>query len=470
MAAFALMNAADSSATWPQLAAAFASLPLPVALIDLETTGGHFDHDRITEVALLRFAGGQISRHQWLVNPQQPISSFITRLTGISNDMVADAPTFGELASQLLPLLRGHLLVAHNSRFDYTFLQRELARCGLPFATPTLCTVQLSRKLYPEYFKHNLDSLIERFDLKPHGDGRHRAMTDVLVLAQFLELSLQQHAEHWLAQCQNLIRPCCLPAWLPAAVRQQLYALPDTPGISLWQHPGHAQAQLQWHEAAFTDIGHLLHRAGAADRWRDTRSVSFMPAASLLHAHALAGNHPAAPPAEAASQAWYTVQWMADDHGRLQARIVKLDNGCRPQRPYGLFAHPRAAKKALAEWARQHRLCPAALDILPTSLPATAPCPLAAASQCHGHCRDAEHITEHNRRVQAAAPLLPVCDWGQRHEIWLEEHHPVNGCHAHLHCAAGAIALAHGGWYFHETLPRLFKQRFRQPRGIQVVC
>ena len=116
--------AAPAPAHWPQLAAALATLPLPVAVVDLETTGGHFEQDRVTEVAVLRFEQGRISRHQWLVNPQQPISAFITRLTGISNEMVADAPVFADIAPALLPLLQGHILVAHNSRFDYTFLRR----------------------------------------------------------------------------------------------------------------------------------------------------------------------------------------------------------------------------------------------------------------------------------------------------------------------------------------------------------
>ena len=175
---------------WPQLAACFARLGMPVAVVDLETTGGNMYEDRVTEVALLRFEGGKITQHQWLVNPEQPISPFITRLTGIDDEMVASAPVFTELAPMLLPLLRGTLVVAHNSRFDYTFLRHEFRRAGVCFAAPALCTVQLSRRLYPEFHKHNLDSIIERFDLAV--ESRHRAMADVLVLADFLEKSIAQ--------------------------------------------------------------------------------------------------------------------------------------------------------------------------------------------------------------------------------------------------------------------------------------
>ncbi|WP_066569115.1 PolC-type DNA polymerase III [Snodgrassella sp. CFCC 13594] len=201
---------------WIQLAQALRTLPLPVAIVDLETTGGHFEQDRITEIAILRLYQGQWQRHQWLVNPQQPISEFITSLTGISNDMVADAPVFGALAERLLPLLRGHLLVAHNSRFDYTFLRREFARAGIAFAAPTLCTVQFSRKLYPQHFKHNLDSIIARFHIQIDPADRHRAMGDVVALSQFLSLSLAEKKAPSMAQSMAAIGKTTLPPRMAA--------------------------------------------------------------------------------------------------------------------------------------------------------------------------------------------------------------------------------------------------------------
>ena len=140
---------------WPRLAAAFSRIGLPVAVVDLETTGGNLYQDRVTEVAVLRFENGQATRYEWLVNPQQPISDFIARLPGIDDELVKDAPFFGQIAADLLPLLRGTLLLAHNSRFDYTFLRHEFQRIGIDFAAPALCTVQLSRRLYPQFHKHN---------------------------------------------------------------------------------------------------------------------------------------------------------------------------------------------------------------------------------------------------------------------------------------------------------------------------
>ncbi len=463
--------AAPAPAHWPQLAAALATLPLPVAVVDLETTGGHFEQDRVTEVAILRFEQGHISRHQWLVNPQQPISAFITRLTGISNEMVADAPVFADIAPTLLPLLQGHILVAHNSRFDYTFLRREFARAGHAFAAPSLCTVQLSRKLYPEHNKHNLDSLIERFGLNIAATERHRALGDVLALTDFLDLSLQQNnAQSWLAYWPQLTKPHWLPTWLPEHLRQQLYRLPDSAGLSVWHHPGHHTPTLLTHEHAFSQIAGLLQLPGAADRWQHTGNIRFIPALSLLHAHALKAEylqtHPAAPQAAA----WYTAAFVADHHGRLQARVVPLSNGLQSSRPYGLFAHPRAAKKALAEWAREHSLCPAILDIGGQGGGLQTPCPVAAAQLCSGDCRLPEHIQQHNQAVLQAAPLLPVLDWGTQHALKLTEFDPLSGQTITLHCAAAAIEMADGQWYFDDALPRLFKQRLKNRSGIEVVC
>lgn len=460
-----------TDAHWPQLAAALATLPLPVAVVDLETTGGHFEQDRITEVAVLRFDQGRISRHQWLVNPQQPISAFITRLTGISNQMVAAAPAFADIAPALLPLLQGHIVVAHNSRFDYTFLRHEFTRAGHAFAAPSLCTVQLSRKLYPEHSKHNLDSIIARFGLNIAATERHRALGDVVALTDFLNLSLQQHGPYtWLAHWQQLTKPHCLPAWLPEPLRHTLYHLPDSAGISIWHHPGHHQPTVLTHEQAFSHIAALLQQPGAADRWQHTAHIRFIPALSLLHAHAIKAQYLQTHPAAPQPAAWYTTAFVADHHGRLQARVAPLNNGLQTTRPYGLFAHPRAAKQALAEWARAQALCPAILDIGGQGGGLHAPCPVAAAHLCGGDCRLPEHIRQHNQAVLAAAPLLPVCDWGAQHTLNLTEADPLSGQTATLHCAAATIEVAAGQWYFDDALPRLFKQRLKNRTGIEVLC
>ncbi|ORJ62175.1 3'-5' exonuclease [Geothermobacter hydrogeniphilus] len=160
-------------------------LDRPLALLDLETTGTGPTRDRIIEIGLVLCNQGR-QEQQWssLVNPQTPVSDFIADYTGISNTMLETAPLFADIAPKLARLLEGRLLVAHNARFDYSFLQQEFDRCGQRFQAPVLCTVRLSRKLFPKERRHSLDAVIARHDL--NCPARHRALGDALVLAEFL--------------------------------------------------------------------------------------------------------------------------------------------------------------------------------------------------------------------------------------------------------------------------------------------
>jgi DNA polymerase III subunit epsilon len=466
----------NDAAAFAELAAVLFTLPLPVAIVDLETTGGHFEHDRITEIAILRFHRGCISRHQWLINPQQPISDFITQLTGISNDMVQNAPIFADIASELLPLLRGHLLVAHNSRFDYTFLRHAFSRCHIGFAAPTLDTVPFSRKLYPQHFKHNLDSIIERFTIKIAATERHRAMGDVLALTEFLQCSLfEKTVPVWLAQWQALIKPGYLPAWLKPELRQQLYALPDCSGLILQQAAQHKPITMMVLERAFTDICTLLQNQNAQIQWQQTHKVDFIPAISILHALWLQGHYVMQQQAQPYSDEtvtpakWYTVSFVANHHGQLQARIITLREGILSHPPYGLFMHPRAAKRALADWARRYGLCPAVLDITPQSLGRNEPCPNQAARICDGTCRLDSATQKQNKLVLQYAPLLPVCDWGRWHQLQLTETEAATATEVVLEAQAGCIRLDEQHWYFHPLLPKLLKQRLKKPENIVFV-
>jgi DNA polymerase-3 subunit epsilon len=111
-------------------------------------------------------------------------------MTGISNAMVENAPTFDQVAKEVDALLQGRLFIAHNARFDYSFLKNEFKRVGLLFKPQVLCTVKLSRALYPQYHRHNLDSLIERHQLK--AKERHRALADAQLIHQFWQHATQQ--------------------------------------------------------------------------------------------------------------------------------------------------------------------------------------------------------------------------------------------------------------------------------------
>jgi len=155
--------------------------PEALVFVDLETSGANFANDRIIEVGLVEVDSEGAREWSALVNPEAPVSSFITGLTGIDDAMLSTAPTFAQLAPSLLERLRGRLLIAHNARFDYGFLRCEFKRLGIEFRAPTLCTVKLSRKLFPQHHRHNLDSLVVRHGLAVAG-SRHRALADARLL------------------------------------------------------------------------------------------------------------------------------------------------------------------------------------------------------------------------------------------------------------------------------------------------
>ena len=148
----------------------------PIVFVDLETTGGSIIHDRITEIGIIEVGPQGVSEWSTLVNPQTSIPPFIERLSGISDAMVAEAPTFAELADEVLQRLQGRLFVAHNARFDYGFLKNEFKRHERNYRATVVCSVKLSRRLFPDQFKHNLDSIIARHQLPL--ESRHRALSD----------------------------------------------------------------------------------------------------------------------------------------------------------------------------------------------------------------------------------------------------------------------------------------------------
>ena len=206
-------------------------LDAPLAIVDLETTGVHPAHDRVTEIALLEVDGGEVAA-QWstLVNPQTPIPAAIQALTGISDEMVSGAPTFGALAGELRERLAGRVFVAHNARFDYAFLRHEFERAGLRFQARTLCTVRLSRRLYPEHARHNLDSVMARHGLAC--DARHRALGDAQAVWRFLQAAAAERGPEVLATAaRQLAHRSALSAHVDRAA---IDAVPEAPGVYLF--------------------------------------------------------------------------------------------------------------------------------------------------------------------------------------------------------------------------------------------
>jgi len=161
------------------------------AIVDIETTGGSPKNSRITEIAIYLHDGNHIiDQFTTLINPDVYISSFITSLTGITNDMVANAPRFYEIAKNIVQITEGAMFVAHNAAFDYGFVQAEFKALGYDYSRETLCTVKLARKLIPGHKSYSLGNLCA--DLNININGRHRAAGDALATTKLFDILLAQ--------------------------------------------------------------------------------------------------------------------------------------------------------------------------------------------------------------------------------------------------------------------------------------
>lgn len=162
-------------------------------VIDIETTGNSYKFGSITEIAVVSFNGNEITDvFESLVNPGIDIPLPITRLTGITNQMVKGAPFFYEIARTIVELTASKIFVAHNVTFDYKFIQQEFSRLGFDFQRKKICTVQMSRKLIPGHPSYSLGKLCG--DLGISVENRHRALGDAMATTQLLKMLLEKNS------------------------------------------------------------------------------------------------------------------------------------------------------------------------------------------------------------------------------------------------------------------------------------
>jgi len=164
------------------------------AILDIETTGGQFNEEGITEIAIYKFDGHEVTdQFISLVNPEKEIQPFVIKLTGINSAMLRSAPKFYEVAKRIIEITEGCIIVAHNAQFDYRILRTEFGRLGYNFERQSLCTVELSQKLLPDQQSHSLGKLVRALGI-PMSD-RHRATGDALATVQLFKLLLDKDVE-----------------------------------------------------------------------------------------------------------------------------------------------------------------------------------------------------------------------------------------------------------------------------------
>ena len=164
------------------------------SILDVETTGGKFNEEGITEIAIYRFDGEKIvDQFVSLINPEIPIQPFVQQLTGINDKMLINAPKFYQIAKRILEITENSILVAHNSSFDYRMLKIEFERLGYQFNISQLCTVKLSKKLIPDLKSYKLGNLVKNLGIPI--SNRHRASGDALATVELFKLLLLKDNE-----------------------------------------------------------------------------------------------------------------------------------------------------------------------------------------------------------------------------------------------------------------------------------
>jgi DNA polymerase-3 subunit epsilon len=397
-------------------------LDAPLAIVDLETTGAHPVHDRVTEIAVIEVDGGEVTG-EWstLVNPETTIPAAIQALTGITNDMVAGAPRFGALAVELGARLAGRVLVAHNARFDYGFLKQEFERAGHQYRARTLCTVKLSRRLYPEHARHNLDSLIERHGLECR--ARHRAMGDAEAVWQFLRVAEAERGEEVLAvAARQVAKQPTLPAHIDRAM---VDAVPDAPGVYLFYGEGAAPLYIGKSIAMRTRVlqhfGDDVRSSKEMQLAREVRRIEWQRTAgelgALLREAELVKqllpvfNRQLRRPAELCGFAL----------DAKQLRLVRDFDAAGLAHVHGLFRSRRAALEALRGIADEHGLCLQTLGFETTRKGA---CFRHQIRRCAGLCAGKETFQAHHARLAAALGVLKTLAWPWRGPVGVVEEDP----------------------------------------------
>ena len=199
------------------------------AIIDIETTGGSARIEKITEIAIYLHDGNKITgEFVTLVNPERNIPYFITNLTGITNEMVEDAPRFFEIARKVIELTEGRTFVAHNARFDYSFIRQEFKSLGFNYKRNILDTVTLSRKLLPGYRSYSLGNICK--DLRISINGRHRAAGDALATVKLFEILIDRDIEINGSR-SALLKNTRVSKLNPKLDIKKIDSIPDEPGI-----------------------------------------------------------------------------------------------------------------------------------------------------------------------------------------------------------------------------------------------
>lgn len=371
------------------------------AIVDIETTGGYAQNHRITEIAIYHHDGNRITdKFHTLINPGRKIPSFITGLTGITSEMVRDAPSFEDVHKEILHWLKDRVFVAHNAHFDFTFLKKEFEEVGIGWNTKKLCTVRLSRKIIPGLDSYGLGRLAESLGIKI--PDRHRAGGDAHATAKIFDLLLKRDTSGVIIKAlKRNSGETILPPNLP---KEEFDKLPAKPGVYYFLD---ARGTVIYVGKAVNIKKRIAgHFTGEAREWNrsnirnEIHHITFELTGSELIALILESQEIRKLwPKYNLAQKYKVEEWgvydYEDRNGYLRFAVNVVSRGTKP---LITFTSKGDAWNFMWEKVKEHDLCPkmSGLQI------AKGLCFSHQSGSCKGACQGVEKEKKYNKRAQKA--------------------------------------------------------------------
>jgi DNA polymerase-3 subunit epsilon len=367
-------------------------------ILDIETTGGKYNEEGITEIAIHKFDGQTvIDSFISLVNPEKEIQPFVVNLTGINNKMLRTAPKFHEVAKRIVEITQDTVIVAHNAQFDYRILRTEFRRLGYNFERKTLCTVDLSKMLLPDAESYSLGKLVRSLGI-PVSD-RHRANGDALATVKLFKLLLAKDSEKKIVQ--DVIRKET-QGELSEKQLDIVRSMPNETGLFYLHNKDGDIIYLSKSTDIKKKVNQLFTKSGSSSRKliKDTKKVTFERTGSELVAHIkeyqeLLKNRPKFNRIPRKRMYTHTIKRITNEFGYEALRVVEYSNG---QNKWGRFNGEFSAKNHLFKITKEFQLC----DKVNGFSEAKSNCSKYVEEKCNGACINKEQIEIYNNRVALA--------------------------------------------------------------------
>lgn len=388
-----------------------------LAFVDVETTGMSAVADRIIEIGILVLENNRIRRkYSTLIDPDQSLNPYITKITGITNDHLKGAPSFHQVAGEIAEILDGCVFVAHNVRFDYGFVKAELERSGKEFKPTHFCTAKLSRILFPRHKRHGLDALMGRHKIKC--DNRHRAFDDAQAISKFYRLMVKKYGQEKIDQTvAQLSRRVSWPAAVP---REEIEALPHCPGVYIFygekEVPIYVGKSLDIKARVLSHFSADLESLKEMKLAQQVQRIEALPTAGELGAlvkesQLIKELMPIYNRMLRKSEQLVVLKACQDENGYLGIKIFNThEQDIAPEEIesiYGIFRSKGQAVKALMEVSDTHGICRKLLGLEKTSRT----CFGYQLKKCNGACAGEEPAALFNARFEIAFMNMRFRKW-----------------------------------------------------------